>query len=1134
MAITGSASKTGKAGGTHSVSSTDEDVPPAKKSKPPQQYTGESDVSADAEVVEKGTELCQLGDETCAVPIELFNLSDLKSVLSLETWNFALTDEEREYLVSFLPAMGEEDFRTTMQGLLGGDNFHFGSPLAALFDRLKSGLCTPKVARYNESLKYVQRKKHYHLLRNYHNQMVNSFLDMQKAWEDCPESADVEERLEMWNSWKSEKLTPPVEQQVTPVHKKKSESVKKLKLTPVVSKKIELPPPEERRAEIIPPLPAPVPVNTAPPRGGSKGVLKMKVIAPKAEQGGKSLPEREPERVQVPAPKGVLKVASKGVQGYAKADAAAAVREKALMAEPKREPVVREMKAAKVVKALKPVKDVELADHQISRSTVKPVSEKRKQSLGGDRKSKKPVDDQEIFVTNQSEPHTRYSTETPSHEVQARRRTPPSDSRKNVKSYPRTFYSAYEEARGHEDEKNLEYERKLAKKKRKKPAEEQKKVVMEIPDEEEYYQHVDDRRMQSDSRQDEYYNGREHMEFKEEEAQRVTKKKSKKKTKELKREPSPRETTPEDSPGERVASVKSSKQLLSVSSIASTFSFSIRHLLSAVRAALTRPCGDVITDNQNGALDGAFDYGKVFLSQCCDLSSEHGDESPSLFGDGVLHLIDDIDDAECQRNPVLSGVFEDEVLNFTGVLPDIDEERRSRGISFGEIVTRVQNNPGDPRILENDEPLSNLVSGTLKVFSSKIAPPGAKGWKPLADFDRVSRTWSWIGPRLLVSSFDSPHEVLVTAEAWGVPQRMLTKLEDAFATWLKHGQETRKLIIQLPSPPAPPALLSLDEKERFRDLKAQKSLMTIAGSSDDMKAYFQREEVLRYTLPDRPFSYTTADGRKSVVSPLRRGGGKPTSKARDHFMLKPDRPPHVTILCLVRDAAARLPGSIGTRADVCTLIRDSQYIVDDVSDLQINQVVSGALDRLHYERDPCVRFDGDRKLWMYLHTERQEEDFDDDGTYSTKRWKKPRKGSGDGSHLRLSGFVNGSPSGAESCEINSSDEIGEPSNPSAIYSVGRTELVYCKSSSLSSPRVLNVAGNSTREECSLPFTELVSPPNPSYVDSLNTHASAWGTVGSTTEWVSDHGHLSLHESFGQEDYGREAAGAAQRDADVMR
>ncbi|KAJ0588667.1 putative nuclear factor related to kappa-B-binding protein [Helianthus annuus] len=220
---------------------------------------------------------------------------------------------------------------------------------------------------------------------------------------------------------------------------------------------------------------------------------------------------------------------------------------------------------------------------------------------------------------------------------------------------------------------------------------------------------------------------------------------------------------------------------------------------------------------------------------------------------------------------------------------------------------------------------------------------------------------------------------------------MMVKLVDSFANWLKSGQETLKQIGSLPDPPLALMQVNLDEKERFRDLRAQKSLNTINQSSDEIRDYFRKEEVLRYLIPDRAFAYTAVDGKKSTVAPSRKGAGKPTSKARDHFMLKKDRPPHVTILCLVRDAAARLPGSIGTRADVCTLIRDSQYIVEDVSDAQVNQVVSGALDRLHYERDPCVQFDGERKLWVYLHREREEEDFEDDGTSSTKKWKRQKK-----------------------------------------------------------------------------------------------------------------------------------------------
>ena len=33
-------------------------------------------------------------------------------------------------------------------------------------------------------------------------------------------------------------------------------------------------------------------------------------------------------------------------------------------------------------------------------------------------------------------------------------------------------------------------------------------------------------------------------------------------------------------------------------------------------------------------------------------------------------------------------------------------------------------------------------------------------------------------------------------------------------------------------------------------------------------------------------------------------------------------------------------------------------------------MISGALDRLHYEQDPCVRYDNEKKLWIYLHKDR--------------------------------------------------------------------------------------------------------------------------------------------------------------------
>lgn len=70
---------------------------------------------------------------------------------------------------------------------------------------------------------------------------------------------------------------------------------------------------------------------------------------------------------------------------------------------------------------------------------------------------------------------------------------------------------------------------------------------------------------------------------------------------------------------------------------------------------------------------------------------------------------------------------------------------------------------------------------------------------------------------------------------------------------------------------------------------------------------------------------------------------------------------------------------MGTRADILELIKQSQWIKNDDenstnptgnSNEVLNSIVSGALDRLHYEEDQCVRYDADKKLWIYLHKNR--------------------------------------------------------------------------------------------------------------------------------------------------------------------
>jgi len=145
---------------------------------------------------------------------------------------------------------------------------------------------------------------------------------------------------------------------------------------------------------------------------------------------------------------------------------------------------------------------------------------------------------------------------------------------------------------------------------------------------------------------------------------------------------------------------------------------------------------------------------------------------------------------------------------------------------------------------------------------------------------------------------------------------------------------------------------------------------------------FRKQEVERYSVPEKPFVYRNHWG-ESKVAPLKRGPALDGGRPREHFLLKNDRPSHVTILCLVRDAASRMTNGVGTRHEICDLLRESQFIREGANSVQLNTVVSGALDRLHYEKDPCVKFVSEGKAWQYLHNDRPLDSF------TTPAWSKP-------------------------------------------------------------------------------------------------------------------------------------------------
>ncbi|KAK8565623.1 hypothetical protein V6N12_059180 [Hibiscus sabdariffa] len=149
---------------------------------------------------EIGCELGMVEGQICSIPYELFDLPDLREVLSLETWNSCLTEEERFTLSAYLPDMDEWTFWSTMKDLFCGSDMYFGNPVDTFFKRMKSGFYPPKISRLRESLQFLERRKYYHAIRSYHHKMVQMFTDMEKLWDECDISVGIVERLYMWRT----------------------------------------------------------------------------------------------------------------------------------------------------------------------------------------------------------------------------------------------------------------------------------------------------------------------------------------------------------------------------------------------------------------------------------------------------------------------------------------------------------------------------------------------------------------------------------------------------------------------------------------------------------------------------------------------------------------------------------------------------------------------------------------------------------------------------------------------------------------------------------------------------------------------------------------------------------------------
>jgi len=113
------------------------------------------------------------------------------------------------------------------------------------------------------------------------------------------------------------------------------------------------------------------------------------------------------------------------------------------------------------------------------------------------------------------------------------------------------------------------------------------------------------------------------------------------------------------------------------------------------------------------------------------------------------------------------------------------------------------------------------------------------------------------------------------------------------------------------------------ELPRFKTLKHLKNEFTLTEPSQGFLAFYHQQETERYKRPHKPWVYLNEDGSTSVVAPVCAKKPSGEQKPRNHGLLAPERPGHVVLLTLARDAASRMPDGVGTKKDLLHLIKQS-------------------------------------------------------------------------------------------------------------------------------------------------------------------------------------------------------------------
>lgn len=160
--------------------------------------------SDDYEHEEVNCELAKSGDQICSVPYGLYDLPELNDILSLETWNLCLTEDDRFRLAAYLPDMDQHDFFVTMKELFSGSDLFFGSPVKSFFHRLNGGFYSPEVSQARELLMIFERRRYYHFLKSHHDGMIFKFASMDKVGGRCGASTGLQGKVNSWNDRRHE------------------------------------------------------------------------------------------------------------------------------------------------------------------------------------------------------------------------------------------------------------------------------------------------------------------------------------------------------------------------------------------------------------------------------------------------------------------------------------------------------------------------------------------------------------------------------------------------------------------------------------------------------------------------------------------------------------------------------------------------------------------------------------------------------------------------------------------------------------------------------------------------------------------------------------------------------------------